>query len=214
MLEIVTITVTDFAQNCRIIGHPESKTAVVVDPGGDSQRISAELDRRGWMCKEVWLTHSHIDHCGGVAAIQRKYGAKLVANPLEKELRQLVLTICEMYGLRSDAYENCPEPDVAIRGGETLHFGGHDFTVSFTPGHSPGHVVFYQQQMGVLIAGDTLFAGSIGRSDLPGGDYETLMRSLREVLLKFPDETRVLPGHGEDTTIGRERVTNPFLQEA
>lgn len=212
MIEIVPVVVTPFAQNCRILGDSESKRAIVIDPGGDVDVISGELASRRWTCEQIWLTHSHLDHCGGVKALKSASGARLYAHPDETMMRSNVRKICSMYGLPPDGFDDCPEPDVSIRGGETLRFAELDFSVHFTPGHSPGHVVFYQKDMKVLLAGDTLFAGSIGRTDLPGGDYDTLMRSLQSVLMVLPDDTQVLSGHGENTTIGVERVSNPFLQ--
>ena len=108
---------------------------------------------------------------------------------------------------------NCPEPDEYIKGGETLSFASNKAEVRFTPGHAPGHVVFYFADQNLLVAGDTVFQGSIGRTDLPGGDHETLLTSIREQILTLPDETKILSGHGPDTTVGQERLTNPFLQE-
>lgn len=212
-LEIAKVVVTPFAQNCRILADRRTGTAVVVDPGGDSDKIRAELSRLNVQCKEIWLTHSHLDHCGGVASLQRATKARLLAHPDERAMRAGVRQICAMYGLPSDSLEDCPEPDQALHGGEELEFGAAKFQVLYTPGHSPGHVVFYEPTLGMVLAGDTLFAGSIGRTDLPGGDYDTLMASLQKVLMKLPGKTKVLPGHGEDTTIEAERQTNPFLQE-
>ena len=116
-----------------------------------------------------------------------------------------------LYGIPPGEMQSCPEPDVPIIGGEALSIAGYNFEVLFTPGHSPGHLCFYNSASHTLIAGDTLFAGSIGRTDLPGGDHVTLLRSIRQQLLVLPDDTRVLSGHGPDTTIGRERNSNPFL---
>lgn len=213
MLEIVSVVVTPFAQNCRILADSATKTAVVVDPGGDVPLIQEALSRGGWKCSEIWLTHSHLDHCGGVAGLQEVWRAPLTAHPVEKQMRAHVQDLCAMYGLPRGDLENCPEPDRAVSGGETLSFGGYDFKVFFTPGHSPGHVVFYQAEHKILLAGDTVFLGSIGRTDLPGGDYDTLLTSIRSKILSLPDDTRVLPGHGDDTSVGVERRSNPFLQE-
>lgn len=114
--------------------------------------------------------------------------------------------------MSEEPLENCPEPTVGISGGETLNFEGESFEVIFTPGHSPGHLCFYNAKENVLIAGDTLFAGSIGRTDLPGGDYSTLMTSIREKIFTLPPSTKVLPGHGPDTTVEEEKKSNPFFQ--
>jgi len=211
MLEIITFPVTSFPQNCRFLIDSESKEAVVIDPGGEAHRIISELENRSAKCVEIWLTHSHLDHCGGVRDLKEATGAKLTGHPEERSFRARVEEICEMYGIPPGEMKNCPEPEQYITGGEVLSFANHSFEARFTPGHAPGHISFYCQERGVLIAGDTLFAGSIGRTDLPGGDYETLITSIREQILTLPDETVVLPGHGPDTTVGFERKNNPFL---
>ena len=138
-------------------------------------------------------------------------GAKVYGHPVEAMMRSRVEDIAKMYGIL-EGMENCPEPDVFIGGGETLKFGRFSFDVLFVPGHSPGHVCFYEKAERVLLAGDTLFAGSIGRTDLPGGDSDTLLKNIREKLLCLPDETIVMPGHGPNTTILDEKETNPFVQ--
>jgi len=211
MLEIVHFPVTAFPQNCRLLIDSERNLAVVVDPGGEAERILAELKRRNLECTEIWLTHSHLDHCGGVSDLKEATGAKLTGHPEEQSMRQRVEEICQMYGIPPGDMKNCPEPEQYITGGELLDFGGHSFEARFTPGHAPGHISFYCKELATIISGDTLFAGSIGRTDLPGGDYDTLIRSITEQILSLPDETAVLSGHGPDTTVGVERKTNPFL---
>lgn len=214
MLDIVTVPVTGFQQNCRLLGDADLGIAVVIDPGGDVPLILRELERRKWKCVEIWLTHSHLDHCGGVAKLIAQTKAKLRAHPGEREFRVRVNEIAAMYGIAQGEFDACPEPDEAIKGGEKLEFAGHCFETRFTPGHSPGHLVFYCAAANLLIAGDTLFAGSIGRTDLPGGNYEQLMQSIVQQILSLPDSTKVLSGHGPDTTIGAERKSNPFLQDS
>jgi len=214
MIEIVKVPVTPFAQNARILWARGSTTAVVVDPGGDVDRILAALKERGLTCTEIWLTHSHLDHCGGVKPLMAATGARLVGHPAESIMRSRVRDIAAMYGLPPDELEDCPEPDRLVSGGETVAVGEETFEVLFTPGHSPGHVCFYSRQNGIVIAGDTLFEGSIGRTDLPGGDFDVLVHSIKGVLYRLPPDTAVLPGHGEDTTIGREMRTNPFVPAA
>jgi glyoxylase-like metal-dependent hydrolase (beta-lactamase superfamily II) len=188
----------------------QSREALVIDPGGESDRILDEASRRGLSIKEIWLTHSHLDHCGGVRALKAAAKAPLTAHPAEAMMRAHVTDIAAMYGA-PDGFENCPEPERAINGGETLSFAGSAFKVLFTPGHSPGHVCFYDGASGVLFAGDTVFSGSIGRTDIPGGNSDLLLESIRREILTLPDETRVLSGHGGDTTVGTERRSNPFL---
>ena len=188
--------------------------AIVIDPGGDSAKIIEVLEEEGLQAKAIWLTHSHLDHCGGVRAIKQATSAVLYGHAWEKELRGRVEDVKRVYGITEDDMENSPEPDIFLRGGEKLTFGPLEFEALFTPGHSPGHLCFYEKSQGVLIAGDTLFSGSIGRTDLPGGNHGMLLESIREKILTLPDDTRVLPGHGPETTVGRERRTNPFLGEA
>lgn len=211
MFEIVTCVITEFQQNCRIIFDPETKDAVIVDPGGDAQLLLTEIKERDLNLAEIWLTHSHLDHVGGVKALKKATGATILGHECEQELRQRVEEICEMYGLPLGDMENCPEPDQYIDGGAVLSIGGCEFTALFTPGHSPGHLCFYHKESDTLIAGDTLFAGSIGRTDLPLGDHAQLIESIKTEILTLPDETKVLPGHGPDTTVGVERKSNPFL---
>jgi glyoxylase-like metal-dependent hydrolase (beta-lactamase superfamily II) len=188
----------------------------------------------------VVLTHAHIDHAGGVKRIlaeaERLQGERpvLYAHPLEKAMRATVSQQALMFGLSPREYESCPEPDRLIDEGSVVTVGSADFRVLFTPGHSPGHVSLFlpperwsqhvmhrdggrvvretSYDAGLLVAGDTLFAGSIGRTDLPGGDHATLIRSIRQKLLVLPGPTIVLSGHGPDTTIETERRTNPFLR--
>jgi glyoxylase-like metal-dependent hydrolase (beta-lactamase superfamily II) len=211
MLHIETITVTPFAQNARILSVAGHEDAVVVDPGGDVPLIEDALRRRKLRCSEIWLTHSHIDHCAGVAALMRSYPATLFGHPDEAAFRTAVIQVCRMYGLPEEGMENCPEPTRMLRGGETLTLHGISFEVLFTPGHSPGHLCFYCAAENLLIGGDLLFQGSVGRTDLPGGNGATLLQSIRSKVLVLPPATKVLAGHGPDTTVGAEARSNPFI---
>lgn len=216
-LEIVTLEVTPFQQNCRVVIDRSSRHCVLVDPGGEGRRIVVEIERRDLVLDAVWLTHSHLDHCGGVAQVLTRWQVPLYAHPGEAQMRAHLEEICAMYGIPPGDMQRCPEPSVKLVGGETLMLSGGDvpgveFKVLFTPGHSPGHLCFYAPAERILLAGDTLFAGSIGRTDLPGGDAETLLRSIKQQILSLPDETRVLSGHGPETTVGRERRSNPFFE--
>ena len=213
MFEIITLEVSPFMQNSRILLSSVGQLCVVIDPGAEAERIFAEVQKRGYSVSEIWLTHSHLDHCGGVAHLIRLSGAKLRAHLGESVFRAKVEEIAKMYGVPPGIFENCPEPDFGITGGDKVSLGPDSFDVLYTPGHSPGHVCFYHAGDATLIAGDTLFAGSIGRTDLPGGDHKTLIRSIREKILVLPGTTKVLPGHGPDTTVAQEARTNPFLQE-
>ncbi len=211
--KIITIEVTPFAQNARIILSTATGEGVLIDPGGDAERIIEIIEAERIKIKEIWLTHSHLDHCGGVKALKQHTGAMLFGHPIEREFRMRVRDVAAMYGLPPGLLDDCPEPDRYLTGGEKITFGGIEFDVIFTPGHSPGHLVFYCSRDGFLIAGDTIFAGSIGRTDLPGGDHELLLKNIREKIFSLPDQTVVMPGHGPDTTVGEEKRSNQFLGE-
>ncbi len=214
MLNVETIPVTEFGQNCRILWCSETKDGVVVDPGGDSEKIVAAAKRLGVSIKAIWLTHSHLDHCGGVAPLLDSFNVPLVANPEERMMRSNVTSIAQMYGMSPAEWHNCPEPTVNVRGGESLSVGNSSCVVLFTPGHSVGHVSFYFERDRIVASGDVLFAGSIGRTDLPGGDTKTLLDAIRREIFTLPPETRVLTGHGPDTTVGEEKASNPFFTGA
>ncbi len=217
-MNIECIPVTSFEQNCRVI-FDDSGTAVVVDPGGDADQIAQFLVEKKLELKAIWLTHSHLDHCGGVAKLLRHKKVPLYANPIEKMMRENVVGVASLYGMQSEGMENCPEPDFGLSGGETISVGNLNFKVLFTPGHSPGHLCFLRlsdsgatNEASVLVAGDTVFAGSIGRTDLPGGSHPELIRSIKSEILSLPDNVLIMSGHGPDTSVGRERKHNPFLQ--
>lgn len=213
MLRIETIVVTPFQQNARLLWDDVQNIGVAIDPGGEAERILRRVHDLKFSLTQIWLTHSHIDHCGGVAAVQRATGATLVAHPGESIMRREILSIARMYGLPEAGIEVCPEPQVEVRGGERLPLGSYEFHALFTPGHSPGHIAFHCATAGIVLSGDTLFQGGIGRTDLPGGNHEQLIASIVEKLLTLPDDTRVLSGHGPETTIGEERSYNPFLHD-
>jgi hydroxyacylglutathione hydrolase len=211
MLTITTVPVTVFEQNARVLSCSDTGDAVIVDPGGDVDKIIKVVTAKKLTCRAIWLTHSHLDHCAGVAALLDVYRVPLLGHPDEAPMRQHVASIAAMYGLPIREWPNCPEPSQFISGGEILAVGVSKAKVLFTPGHSPGHVVFYFESEGIAVSGDTLFAGSIGRTDLPGGNHQQLIESIQRELLTLPDSTRILSGHGPDTTVGAERSENPFL---
>lgn len=213
MFEVFTLPLTPFSQNTRVLAFRTLGQAIVIDPGGESEQVLRFLAKEKLELGQIWLTHSHLDHCGGVAGLLRSKKVTLVGHRAEEQMRSHVEDICRMYGIpsRESGMENCPEPDVFVAGGEELEFGGEKFAVLFTPGHSPGHVCFYHQASKTLFCGDTIFQGSIGRTDLPGGDHNTLIRSIKEKILTLDPQTKLLNGHTADTTVAVEAKTNPFL---
>jgi hydroxyacylglutathione hydrolase len=208
-LEVVALPNGQLAQNCYLVADRRTRDAVIIDPGEEPAMFLAELDTRGWALRAVWLTHAHIDHIVGVAAVQRATGAPIHLHPLDRPIYDALPQFGGWIGLELDPP---PAPNVELRPGALLRVGGFEFEVRFTPGHSPGSVSFVGP--GMVFSGDVLFNGSIGRTDLPGGDFATLMSSIQTQLLSLPDSTVVYSGHGPDTTIGIERLTNPFLTGA
>lgn len=213
MLKIITVQVTPIEQNARIIINQETGNAVVVDPGGDIDKIIAALKKENASLQAIWLTHSHYDHCGGVAALKEIYDVPLYAHQEGEVLRSLVDFSIMQFGDRAKDMANCPEPEYYIHNGDILKLDNIEVKVFFTPGHAPGHVVFYQPEEKILLAGDTVFKGSIGRTDFPYGDFELLIKSIRNKILVLDDDVQILCGHGPDTSVGRERTHNQFLKD-
>lgn len=179
----------------------------MIDPGEEAERILAEINNLGLTIKYILNTHAHFDHILANGPLVNATGAPLAIHPLDLPLLRQNGG-AGLFGL--DASPG-PEPDLLLAEGDTLSFGTHTFQVLFTPGHTLGHVSFYEANAGIIFDGDVLFAGGIGRTDLPGGDYETLIASINDKLMVLPDETVVCSGHGPVTTIGRERAGNPWL---
>jgi hydroxyacylglutathione hydrolase len=204
--EIVVLPNGAFAQNCYLIADTTARQAVIVDPGEDADLFLGELRRRGWRLMGIWLTHAHIDHILGVGEVHAATGAPIWLHPGDRALYDDLPRQGLWFGLQAPPL---PAPHHALAPGQVLRVGRHEFTVRLTPGHSPGSVSLVGP--GVVFSGDALFAGSIGRSDLPGGDPAVLLESIRRELLSLPDATVVYSGHGPGTTIGEERRTNPFL---
>jgi hydroxyacylglutathione hydrolase len=206
--------------NCSIIGDPETREALVVDPGDEAARILEVLAKHALTVKAIVSTHAHIDHVGGLRKIQEATGAPVLMHGDDMELYSHLDAQAAWIGMRP------PDPvsvDQLLREGDTLRWGRFQANVLHTPGHTRGSISLYlaagnndaaAAQPGKLLAGDTLFAGSIGRTDLPGGSLEKILRSIHQKLLALPDQTVVYPGHGRITTIGQERATNPFLDLA
>jgi glyoxylase-like metal-dependent hydrolase (beta-lactamase superfamily II) len=208
-LEVVALPNGQFAENCYLLADRATRRAVMIDPGEEPKLFLAELDTRGWSLQSIWLTHAHVDHIMGVAEVKAATGVPIFLHPADRPLYDALARQGEWMGL---ALQAPPAPDEELVEGQVLHLGAHEFTVRHTPGHSPGSVSFVGT--GLVLGGDVLFSGSIGRTDLPGGDLPTLLHSIHSVFLALPDSTVVYSGHGPDTTIGVERMTNPFLTGA
>ena len=195
--------------NCTILGDEVTQDAMVVDPGDNIPEILARLQKHGLTLRQIVVTHAHIDHVGGAALLKKATGAPVLLNQQDLAL----LGMMEMQaGWLGIATPEVAPPDASAEDGLAVGLATLPAEVLHTPGHTPGSICLLFPKQDLLLAGDTLFAGSIGRTDLPGGDPRQILRSLRERLLVLPDSTRVLPGHGPETTIGEERQSNPFLQ--
>jgi hydroxyacylglutathione hydrolase len=208
-IKVVQLPLGPLQTNCYLVADAASGDAAVIDPGDEAPVVLRALAERGWTARAVLLTHAHFDHIGAVAEVVAATHAPLAVHPLELPLlRQGGGGAAFGYAVPA-----CPAPDVLLAPGQPVRAGSLSFEVLFVPGHTPGHVAFYQRAAGLVLSGDVLFQQGIGRTDFAGGDYNTLMASIRKVLLALPDETTVCPGHGALTTIGEERRDNPFLAE-
>jgi hydroxyacylglutathione hydrolase len=195
--------------NCSILGDEASREAIVLDPGDNISRIVATLARHQLTLKQIIITHAHIDHIAGAQQLKRLTGAPILYNQLDLPLVRMMDVQAAWIGIPTP--EVAP-PDADLADNQTVGIIGLTGTVLHTPGHTPGSSCLYLPEHSLLIAGDTLFAGSIGRTDLPGGNTRQLLQSIHDRLLPLPDDVQVLPGHGSSTSIGHERKNNPFLQ--
>jgi len=202
------LTVGPFQENCYIIGDEQTGIGALVDPGDEAARIALAVEQTGLDIGQIIITHAHIDHVGAVAALADEYACPVLMHAEAEPMLQQLPTQAMMMGLR---FGKVPTVDRHLEDEEVLEVGGLRLRSLYTPGHAPGHLAFYLEDEGLVLSGDALFAGSVGRTDLFGGDMDLLMRSINERLLTLPDETRVLSGHGPETTIGEERAHNPFL---
>lgn len=204
---VVPLPVGVIQTNCYIVACDETLEAAVIDPGGHPERILAEVERRGLQVTYILNTHGHFDHTDGNSALKAATGAPLAMHPADVPLLQ-ASGGAAWFGLRGDP---SPPPDLELADGDELAVGTLRFQVLHTPGHTPGHVSFYEPSAGVVFDGDVLFARGVGRTDLPGGSWNQLLDSIRRVLFALPDETKVYSGHGPATTIGAEKRGNPWL---
>lgn len=210
-LQFHSIPVTPFQQNCTLLWCEDSKRAAVVDPGGDLDKIRAFVHKRGLSLEKILLTHGHLDHVGGTAALSRQ-----LQLPIEGPHRGDQFWI-EQLPVQAQMFGFPPvevfTPDRWLAQGDTVQVGDQQLEVLHCPGHTPGHVVFFHRPSQLALVGDVLFAGSIGRTDFPQGDHDTLIRSITERLWPLGDEVRFVPGHGPMSTFGQERRTNPFVAD-
>jgi hydroxyacylglutathione hydrolase len=219
---IEELTVTAFQQQTRIIGCENSKRAICIDPGDEAARIVELIDKHGFELQAIAVTHAHLDHVGGVAALKRlKPQAKIILHKADEFIYEALPEQPAWIGIpRSQwpalgfAFEPPPKVEEYWTDGQTYTVGDLQFRVIHCPGHTPGHVVLFEPRERKIFVGDVLFAGSVGRTDLPGGSTEQLMDSIMNKLLPLGDDVEVYSGHGPTTTIGRERLTNPFLTGA
>lgn len=207
-LQILTFTSQAFAENAYLLRCTRTGEWAAIDPGAEAPAMAAAVEESGAPLVAIILTHAHFDHVEGVAELARRVPAPILLHPSDRPLYDAADQQGRVFGF---AVTPPPPPDAALVPGETVRVGGCPLEVRHAPGHSPGHVILYSAEAGAAFVGDVVFQGAVGRTDLFGGNASELFRSIREQVLTLPDETRLYPGHGPVTTVGRERRTNPFL---
>ena len=210
-MKCMIVPVTAYQQNCSVLFCEETKKAAVVDPGGDLDRIESALEQLGATLEKVFLTHGHMDHCAISDDIRQKYNVPIEGPHIEDKFWiDLLPESCERVGFpHADAFA----PDRWLEDGDSIRFGNETLQVKFCPGHTPGHVIFFHCDTKLALVGDVLFKGSIGRTDFPRGDYDTLIASIQNNLWPLGDDVTFIPGHGPTSTFGEERQTNPFVAD-
>ncbi len=208
MAEIVTLVVGPLDVNCYIVWRKGATEAFVIDPGGDAAEIRSALDGRGLTARYIINTHGHFDHVGADAALKAASGANVAIHPMDADLLKDAHDLSAFFGQKTPRQS---PPDMLLEDGMTLEAGGLELKVIHTPGHSRGGVCLYIEKDGLLFTGDTLFAGSVGRTDFEGGSMEELMASIKKKLLPLGDSVMIFPGHGPQSTIGDEKTENPFI---
>ena len=209
-LEVMAFELGMALTNTYIIGDPGQDYAVVIDPAWQGDRIARAAQDRNWRIGSIWLTHAHFDHFGGAAGVADAYDVPVpVALHEQDQALWRALGGAAFFGF--EAFDPGPEPTIELTHGMVLTLGDIEFEVRHTPGHSLGHVILVARDLEAVFCGDLIFQGSVGRTDLPGGSWEILLKSIQDEILTLPDETQLFPGHGPPTTVGHERQHNPFL---
>ncbi|MDO6964198.1 MBL fold metallo-hydrolase [Rhizobium alvei] len=209
-LQAGIIPVTPFQQNCTVLFDPDTMEGVIVDPGGDVETILQTIRENNIVLKEIWITHGHLDHAGGAMELKDALGLEIVGpHKADQPIMDQIEARSGAFG--ASGMRNCT-PDKYLEDGDRVSFGEHVFEVYHTPGHSPGHVIFFNREQNFAHLGDVLFNGSIGRTDLPGGNHQQLLDSIRDKVFPLGDEVGFICGHGPGSRIGDERRTNPFLR--